>query len=192
MRPIRLSTALVVAALASILTAGSALAGVPMPPEKQTGSVGEYTIRDTALDTAATCHYSDTAIPKLDRIAVVAPSVYWPDPDSGNDNEHGKVKFWIVVQKSTDGGSTWSRVAASTRSTGVAYEDTKAPLTLRTVPVAVGGSQPILRVLSKIRLYNPDGSAKGTITHWYSYARYTGQQLQRTLWPTPCANKLLN
>jgi hypothetical protein len=192
MRTFRLSTALVVAAFASVLSVGSVMAGVPMPPEKQTGSVGDYTIRDSAVDTAATCHYNNNLTPKVDRIAVVAPRVFWPDQNSSNDTEHGKVRFWIVVQKSTDGGTTWSKVASSTPSTGYAYEMTKAPLTRRTVSFSVAGSQTLLRVLSKIRWYNPNGSPKGTVTHWYSYARYTGQQLQGTIEPTPCPNKLLN
>ena len=146
MRSIRLSTALVVAAFATILTAGGALAGVPTPPEQQSGSVGPYLIRDGSQSTAASCDYPDSGALKLKAIIVKAPEVRWADTDSGNDNEHGRIGHRIIVQRSTDGGTTWTKVKASTRQVAGATESTAANLTKRTVSVSVSGQSTLLRV----------------------------------------------
>lgn len=190
MRSVRLSTALVIAAFATILTAGGALAGVPTPPEAQTGSVGPYLIRDSFGSTAASCDYPDTGGLVLKAIIVKAPEVRWADTDSNNDNEHGKIAHRIVIQRSNDNGVTWTKLKSSTRQVAAATESAAANLTKRTVSISVNGNKPLLRVYSKIQWIRPNGTVRGTLKHWYAYSRWTSDQLQGTIEPGPCHNVL--
>ncbi len=193
MRSIRSSTALAGAAFALLLGSGGAFAGdmdVPSPPP--TGSVGDALIRDSSLDTAATCRYDSDVAPRLNRISVGAPMVYWPDTDSDNDFQHGKVSHVIIVQRSNNGGAAWSRYRTSTVQTAIAYEGSPAPLTKRLVSVSVAGTTPIFRVLSRIRWHNNDGTVRGTLKHWYSYARWTGEAFGGVVVHVPCLNKVTN
>ena len=97
-----------------------------------------------------------------------------------------------MVQRSTDGGSTWSKLKASTSQTAGATESTAANLTKRTVLLSLSGNQPLLRVYSKIQWIRPNGTVRGTLKHWYEYSRWTSDQLQGTIESGPCANILDN
>lgn len=189
MRSFRLPTALATAAFALALSAGSALAGAPTPPEQQTGSVGSYLIRDSAASTGARCSYTDSGPLKLQRIQVVAPEVRWPDTNSSIDNQHGTVGHRIIVQKSTDGGTTWTKVKASTLQKRTAYENSAANLTSRSVAISVSGASTQLRVLSKIVWINKNGTTRGTIKHWYDHSRWQSDQFAWNIQQGPCANR---
>jgi hypothetical protein len=190
MRSLRLSTALAGAMFALVLSAGGALAGVPAPPEQQTGSVGPFIIRDSFLSTAARCVYSDNSALKLQQIVVAAPKVRWPDTNSSNDVQKGTVGHRIIVQRSTDGGATWTKYKASALQKATAYENTPATLSKRSVTVSSEGKV-MLRVLSKIVWFNKNGTTRGTIQHWYEWSRWTSSQLQGTIEPGTCNNYVL-
>jgi hypothetical protein len=190
MRSFRLPTALAFAAFAVALSAGGALAGAPTPPEQQTGSVGSYVIRDSAASTAARCVYPNTGGLKLKRIVVAAPKVRWPDTNSDLDKQAGTVGHRIVVQKSVDGGTTWTKYRASTLQKATAFEDQDAKLTARRVDIAVSGNNTLLRVFSKIVWFNKNGTTRGTIKHWYDHSRLVSDQFQEGIEQGPCYNAL--
>jgi hypothetical protein len=192
MRHLRRPFALLLAAAALALPAPSAFAGEPIPPEKQTGSVGPTLIVDGPAMTAATCRYSDTLPLKLRSVIVKPPKVYWPDTNSDVDNQHGKVRHRVIVQRSTDGGSTWSLYRASAVQSAIAGEKVAAPLTKRTVSISLASKTTVFRVVSKIQWIRPNGSVRGTLLHWYHSTRWASDQLQGTIEPGPCANKLVN
>jgi hypothetical protein len=192
MRSFRLPTAFAFAAFAVVLSAGGALAGAPTPPEQQTGSVGPYLIRDSSASTAARCFYANSGPLRLQKIQVVAPEVRWPDTNSDNDFQKGTVGHRIIVQKSTDGGATWTKYKASALQKATAYENKAAALTKRTVLVTATGSTKEFRVLSKIVWFNKNGTTRGTIKHWYDYSRLVSDQFQDGIAQGPCSQALLN
>lgn len=186
MRSLRLSTAIAGAAFAIALSAGGALAGVPTPPEQQTGSVGPYYLRDGSQSTGARCIFSNSGPIRLKRIQVVAPEVRWPDTNSDNDHQKGTVGHRIIVQKSTDGGATWTKYKASALQKKIATETQAAPLTKRTVDITATGSNKQFRVLSKIVWFNKNGTTRGTIKHWWDYSRWQSDQFAWTIEQGPC------
>ena len=192
MRSPRLPVAVLGAAVASLLTVGSSLAGVPLPPEKQIGSIGPVLIRDSFQTTAATCDYADSGVIKLQRIVVKAPDVRWPDTSSENDNQHGTVRHRILVEKSTDGGASWTAYRSSVAQSMVAYENAPATLTKRIVSVDLASSEIRLRVSSKIQWLRPNGTVRGSLRHWYSHAHWGGDQLQGSIESGVCNNKIID
>jgi hypothetical protein len=192
MRSIRLSTAIAGAAFAIVLSAGGTLAASPTPPEQQTGSIEPPVIRDSSASTGARCIFANTGPLRLQKIEVVAPEVQWPDDNSDNDNQHGTVGHRIIVQKSTDGGTTWTKYKASSLQKKTAYEHTAAPLTKRTVLITATGSNKMFRVLSKIVWFNKDGTTRGTLKHWYDYSRWQSDQFAWNISQGPCPQIVLN
>lgn len=186
MRSLRLSTAIAGAAFAIVLSAGGALAGAPTPPEQQTGSVGGYYIRDASASTGARCIFANSGPIRLKKIQVIAPEVRWPDTNSDNDNQKGTVGHRIIVQKSTDGGLTWTKYKASSMQKATAYETKAAALTKRSVDITATGSTKQFRVLSKIVWFNKNGSVRGTLKHWYDYSRWQSDQFAWTVQQGPC------
>ena len=192
MRSLRLSTAIAGAAFALILSAGGTFAASPTPPEQQTGSVGPYLIRDSSASTAARCRFADSGPLRLRKIEVVAPEVRWPDTNSDNDNQHGTVGHRIIVQKSTDGGTTWTKYKASGLQKKTANENKVAALTKRTVDITATGSNKQFRVLSKIVWFNKNGTTRGTLKHWYDYSRWQSDQFAWNISQGPCPQIVLN
>lgn len=186
MRSFRLPTALATAAFALALSAGSAVAFGPTPPEQQTGSVGPYLIRDSSLSTGARCSYTDSGLLRLERIAVVPPEVRWPDTNSDNDNQHGTVGHRIIVQRSNDNGATWTKYKASALQKKTAYEGSAANLTTRSVAISIANPAAGLRVISKIVWFNKNGTVRGTLKHWYDYSRWDSDQFVSNVVEGPC------
>ena len=58
--------------------------------------------------------------------------------------------------------------------------------------VRFSGTEPLLRVYSRIQWIRPNGTVRGTLKHWYEYSRWTSDQLQGTIESGPCANILDN
>jgi len=189
MRSFRLATMVAGAAIATILSAGSVLAGVPTPPEQQNGSVGEYLIRDSSGTTAAACRYADSGPLKLRSIMVKGPEARWPDTNADNDHQHGMVRHRIVVQRSINEGASGKRVASSTPQTKVAYENESADFTKRTVRIDIAKANAIVRVYSKVEWLRPNGTVRGVLKHWCQYARWTSDQLQGVIEQGPCPNR---
>src|SRR3954468_6820114 len=90
-----LSVALAVAGAAVFATSGLTLA------DSESGQHGHYAFKDDASTGGATCVYSTAG--KLTEIVVKPPSLWWPDTDSGNNNEHGRVGWQLAVQISMPG-----------------------------------------------------------------------------------------
>ena len=193
MRSPRRLAAMLTAVAAVVLSAQASLAVPPVPigipPESQTGAVGPYVIADFPLDTALTCSYT-TLGAKLVKVVVKPPEVRWPDTNGDNPNQKGRIRHVVIVQRSTDGGTTWKKLGTSTVQTAVATETTPAPLTKRTVAVNVNGLTTKVRVLHRIQWIRGDGSVRGTIKHWYGFARRAAPEMTAYIDVAPCGNAL--
>ena len=184
----------VVAAL--VLTAAAPVAAGG-PPEKQTGQFGHYDVRDSSDAPVVNCRYATTSKPKLDKFVAKVPRIWWPDTNSDNDRQHGKVGWQVRIQGASNPvDGPWLRVFTSSTVKAIAYEDQPfgdvsdaAPLTIRGFTWDRSGTG-VYRVVYKLFWYNGDGSVKGSITHWIDNYKLTGS-VSSTLQGF-CPNRLFN
>jgi hypothetical protein len=175
MRVSRLITATVGAAVLSIGLSGVVAA--------QTGITGNHLFIDSngSSTTGAACRYlrvTDTRA-KITQITARPPSVWWPDRNSDNNTEHGKVG-WRAIIYHTNAGLGFVFLKQSGIQYATAYEGypggydnaDKAPFTNITVGITASslpaGDQ--LRVVVKAYWFKKDGSVLGSDTHtvlWY-------------------------
>jgi hypothetical protein len=159
-----------VAGAALFATSGVALA------DTETGQHGHYLFKDDSSTYGATCVYSGSGPYKLVQIVVKAPSLWWPDTNSGNNREHGKVGWQLSVQISTPGAyGPWHTLYVNPGEVKTAYEDQppydKADsANLATWTLNINGSykhkpNAYARIVHEAFWYNGDGSTMGTVTH---------------------------
>jgi hypothetical protein len=172
----------VVALTMVMVLGGPVVAGSSVPSEKQTGAVGHYLVID-GLDTpGAKCWYAAGDPPKLTRFRVKAPSLWWPDRDSGDNNEHGRVGWQIRIQSAPDPSvGPWSTIFKTSTLKATAYEDfptlhdpaKRAPFTRRVINWNAPGNN-YYRLIQRLIWYESDGSIRGTLRHWISGYRLAG------------------
>jgi hypothetical protein len=164
----RFSAALAVAGAAVFATSGLTFA------DSESGQHGHYIFRDDAATGGATCVYS--AAGKLTQIVVKAPALWWPDTDSGNNREHGKVGWQLAVQISLPGAyGPWNTLYTNSPETNTASEDQPAydkadKARLSTWTLYINGAykkkpNAYARVQHTAFWYNPDGSTMGEVEH---------------------------
>lgn len=125
----------------SLRAIGLAAAAIPLAASStalgynttnQTGSVGTYFWTDTMAMPAVLCTYEGAAGSMyFNGVRVKAPTAYWPDQNSDNDHEHGKIGMRTRIEHYN--GSTWDVVKAGPEVKMWASESTAAALTKQTV-----------------------------------------------------------
>ncbi len=169
-RRYRLTAIAALAGAALFATSGLALA------DSETGQLGHYVFKDDQATGGATCVYSGSGPYKLTQIVVKAPSLWWPDTNSGNSKQHGKVGWQPSVQISVPGAyGPWHTLYVAPAQTKTAYEDqppySKADRArLATYTLNINGSykhkpNAYARVEHEALWYKPDSSIMGTVTH---------------------------
>jgi hypothetical protein len=169
------------ATAAAFAFAAAMLAGQTVLADTEVGQTGDHLFTDSSSTPGATCKYATIAphTYRVSSIKAVAPSVWWPDTDSSNTNQHGPVGWRFAVQKSENMGSTWTTVAHSNYQNKTAYEDQvhpyaaakAAPFTDMTVTLNTSsyGSGSIVRVVTRALWYKPGGSVLGYVKHPVQY-----------------------
>jgi hypothetical protein len=96
--------------------------------DTETGQHGNYLFRDDQVKTGATCVYAAQGGKyKLTQIVVKGPWLWWPDTNSDNNREHGKVGWNVDVQISKPGSyGPWHTLFESGTQIKTAYEDQPA------------------------------------------------------------------
>ncbi len=114
----RLGAMVALAGAAVFATSGVAFA------DSETGQHGHYLFKDDPSTNGAVCVYAGSGPYKLTQIIVKAPSLWWPDTDSGNNREHGTVGWQLSVQISVPGGyGPWHTLYSNSPEIKTAYED---------------------------------------------------------------------
>lgn len=143
----------------------------------ESGTFGHYAVKDSPATPGATCKYVQDAVnPSLYtiyKITVPAPSVWWPNRNSGSTTEHGKVGWQLQVLYDY-GGPGYPLFAKSPVQKAVAYEDqttpygttTKAPFTKMTVTFSGKSQVDATGWVALVRMvwYRADGSVMGYVT----------------------------
>jgi hypothetical protein len=89
------------------------------------GVNGHYSFVDTSASPGARCDYEGAAgHGYFNNMRVKPPTVFWPNQDSGNPDEHGTVGWKFKIQHWN--GVKWTTANISTESTAVAHENTSA------------------------------------------------------------------
>jgi hypothetical protein len=170
-RRYRFGTILALAGAALFATAGVAAA------DTESGQIGHYNFKDNQSKPNATCIYSGSSHYSLNQIVVKAPSVWWPDTNSSNNREHGRVGWQISVQISLPGAyGPWKTLYMTEVDKKRAYEDQppydkadKAPLAQWTLNIPAsnynGKPNAYARVVPMLFWYAGDGSTMGSVTH---------------------------
>lgn len=180
---------------AAVLLLGSA---VPAAADTTTGQVGHYRIDDLEGDEIVNCRYNDASgTPKLDKFVAKPPKVWWPDTDSGNDNQSGTVGWRLVIQKTPNPDTgPWSTTYTSGWVKKTAKEDQPfqdaadaAPFTGRGIRWNRTGNNTVFRVIYVLRWYRPNGTTLGTAKHTVRYYNITGDGNGDFI--GGCSNKLL-
>jgi hypothetical protein len=188
-RTVRLLPAFSMTLLATVLAAGSAVAGVPVPPETKTGKVGPYVIADAQADTIATCTYSPKSNDAtLQQVIVDPPQVRWPNTKPAVPGQKGKVGWRVIIQAANVSWTTWTTIAQRPMQKRTATETKAAAFTKRTI--AVPATEPItgIRVIVVAAWYKPDGSLRGRVKHWM--AHYVVTNLASLGWTTPVCSEV--
>jgi hypothetical protein len=187
----------------SFLTLGAVLAltvagALPAAAATTTGQVGHFAIGDVEGAEIVNCRYNDASgTPKLDKFVAKPPKVWWPDTDSGNDNQQGKVGWRIVIQKTGNPDTgPWSTTYRSTWVKKTAREDQPfqdaadaAPFTARGILWNRTGNNTVFRVIYVLRWYRANGTVMGTAKHTVVYYNITGDGNGDFI--GGCSNKLL-
>jgi hypothetical protein len=158
----------------------------------QTGQTGNYLFIDSSSTPGAVCKYervSDTRA-KIYQITVKAPQVWWPDRNSDNNTEHGKVG-WRAIIDHTNAGPGFVKLKQSAIQYATAYEGypggydlaDKAPFTNISVGITASDlpSGDELRVKVKAIWFKKDGTQLGSVTHtvvYYTLKISTGGTIQ--------------
>ena len=169
-RRYRLTALVAIAGAALFATSGVALA------DTESGQHGHYVFKDDPSTGGATCVYTGSGPYKLVQIVVKAPLLWWPDTNSSNKREHGKVGWQVSVQISTPGAyGPWHTLYSTIPQQKTAYEDQPAydkadSPRLATWTLAINGSykhkpNAYARIEHEAFWYNPDWSIMGTVTH---------------------------
>lgn len=169
----RFGVVLALAGAALFATSGVTLA------DTETGQHGHYVFKDDASTFGVNCVYAsqgnDTY--KLTQLVVKAPSLWWPDTNSGSNREHGTVGWRVFVQVSLPGAyGPWSTTFKTSIQKKTAYEDhpaydpaDKAPLAKWTISFNASAydSRPnaYVRIEHKAFWYKPAGSTLGSVVH---------------------------
>jgi len=157
--------------------------------DSETGQHGHYLFKDDATKYGATCIYAGSGPYKLTQIVVKAPSLWWPDTVSGNNNEHGTVGWQLSLQISVPGAyGPWHTLFTTSPQQKTAHEDQppynptdKAKLAQWTLNVNGGFKHKpnaYAAVEHEALWYNPDSSTMGTVTHdqfYYKWQNVPGQ-----------------
>ncbi len=165
------------ALLLSVATAGSASAGSGYPADQENGQHGHYLFNDGSAHGGVICRYAGSSPSwTLTSMVVRPPKVWWPDTDSSNHTQHGRVGWRVVVQRYDYIDNIWTKAYASPTQKATAYEDqdglygagTKAPFTKRTLTNIPSGT-PMLRVAVKVIWFRADHTVLGWAKHWDRY-----------------------
>ncbi len=182
-RRYRLSALLAVAGAALFATSGVAFA------DTETGQIGHYVFKDDATKYGATCVYSGSGPYKLTQIIVKAPWLWWPDTNSDNNREHGKVGWQLSVQIAKAGAyGPWHTLYMAPTQVKTAHEDQppydkadRARLPKMTLNINGGYKHKpnaYARVAHDAFWYASNGSTMGTVTHeqfYYKWQNVPGQ-----------------
>ena len=151
----------------------------------QTGQTGNYTFTDSngSSTTGAACRYlrvTETRA-KITQITTRPPSLWWPDRNSDNNTEHGKVGWRAIIQH-TNGGPGFVFLKQSGIQYATAYEgypngyDPADKAVFSNIIVGITASSlpanDELRVIVKAYWFKKDGSVLAYVTHtvlWYKY-----------------------
>jgi len=180
-RPLRRVLLVPAALLCLILATGApaAASGYTSPPEYQTGQIGHYDFRDYSVgshDGNVSCDYHlySSGLYRVEDFLLRAPRIWWYDNDADTTQEHGTVGWQYRVQESSDPDTVpFSTVYTSSVQKHTAHEDhpgysdgDKAPFTNRTLQWSSGHNVDY-RIKYTITWYKSDGTAQGTLSHWY-------------------------
>jgi hypothetical protein len=167
----RFAAALALTAAAMLASSGIALAN------SETGQHGHYLFKDDPVTFGATCVYVPLSSGyKLTHIVVKPPSLWWPDTNSGNNREHGRVGWQLALQISVPGAyGPWHTLFNAPTQVKQAYEDQPAydPADKANLPkmrLDVNGGyrkkpDAHARVVHTAYWYANDNSVMGTVTH---------------------------
>ena len=158
-------------------------------PAIAAGQTGNYEFRDHP---GATCRYVNDwgHHLALTKVIVRPPSVWWPDTDPNDPDEHGTVGWRAILQKTNDVEGPWVAVKRTPVQRATAYDDqaepfgatTRAPFTKQTIPWHRDSHSNrfiAVRVVVKAIWYAPDGSVIGRAQHRvvdyrFSWGTHTG------------------
>jgi hypothetical protein len=178
-RRYRFGAMIAIAGAALFATSGVAAA------DTENGQHGHFNFRDNQSSPIVNCIYSGTNPYRLTTIVVKAPGIWWPDLNSMNNREHGKVGWQLAVQTSLPGAyGPWKTFYSTDVDKRTAYEDNpaydpadKAPLVKWTLSFnwANFSSHPnaYARIEGTASWYMSDGSTMGTVTHDFFYYKWT-------------------
>lgn len=155
-----------------------ALSGVAAA-DSVTGQHGNYIFVDghSQSTTGASCKYTDVGNFTYDIYKMVAraPQVWWPNTDSGNTTQHGRVGWKFSIYHKTPAALTWTLLKSSSVQKKTAYEDqlapyslaTKAPFTNLSLSITAGNFPATELFMARVKVlwYRPDGTVKGSVTH---------------------------
>lgn len=165
-RTIRLLPALSIALVSVAMACGSALAGVPVPPEQKTGKVGPYVIADADMTTLATCTYATVGDDApLQKVTIDPPVVRWPNTKPAVPGQKGTVGWRVIIQAADPGWATWTTVAQRPMQKRIATETKPAAFTARTIALPAAEPYTGIRVIVVAAWYKADGSLRGRVKH---------------------------
>jgi hypothetical protein len=176
----RFGAVIALAGAAVLATSGIALA------DSESGQHGHYVFKDDPGTVGATCVYAAVSPGyKLTSIVVKPASLWWPDTNSGNNREHGKVGWRLSLQISEPGAyGPWHTLFNAPTQIKQAYEDQpaydpadRANLAKMTLDVNGGYRKKPdahARVVHTAYWYAGDSSVMGTVTHEQFYYRIAG------------------
>jgi hypothetical protein len=129
--------------------------------QHQTGSIGHTHFKDRESKPGATCHYEGAAGTfYFTGMRIRGMAVEYPDQGSGVDS--GQVGQKVVLQHSSNGGSTWQNYVTSTETKITAYDNAWARFPTRSQnwngATAMSGKWRAEVILT---WYNGDNSVKG-------------------------------
>jgi hypothetical protein len=172
MRRSFISRAARAAFIVATAVAGVALVGgeaVAWHTVAHSGVNGHYSFVDTSATPGARCDYEGAAGHGFFKgMKVKPPTVFWPNQDSGNTNEHGTVGWKIKIQHWN--GVKWTTANISTETTAIAHENTSAPFVAKTVHHGPPDSHRY-RAQVVLTWYTPGMSVLGqakVILDWYN------------------------
>ena len=156
---------------AVIASPAAASAGTPagfgsVPPPVTTGKVGPWSLRDTTASPSVICSYDMGGPLTTAKTATVrAPRVRWLDrkPAVG---EHGRVRWWISVETTSDNGISWQPAGISRVKTATATEGTRAPFATQQLSLEALPDKIWYRVRHSIVWLRPDGTRLGSVQRW--------------------------
>ena len=170
---------------------------------RETGPARALRVQDDSVNYGATCIYSSSGRRqyKLTQIVVKAPSLWWPDTDSGNNREHGKVcweligpdlhsrRLWTMEHAVHDTRADQDRVRRPARLTTRRTRRNLATWTLNINGVVQEQAKRLRTRGARGRSgSNGDARRSGTVTHeqfYYKWQDVSGpQRLDRRL-PDP-------